>query len=310
MNSKLAMKWPEVRSALQSSEGLSRHLSVGEGTLFRLSRTASQFYRRSETDKGRILNIPIGELKRIQSLIHKRVLLFAPFHASIHGYRRGRSQRSAAKPHQNKPMLLKGDIEKYFPSISPDAVLKAFQQLGIPYQVSKLLVDLCAHEGQLPQGAPTSPLISNLIWARPARRMRGFADQHGFDHTISGDDVFISGARRVKKFKNLLKRTIQEEGFCVSERKTQALPYTTRQVVLGLVVNKNLNVDKDTRRALRQVIHNYMRKGFSNPRGSISRVVKSSLAGKIAHIKHFNPLQGQKLQREFNRINWEGGTSV
>lgn len=308
------MKWPEVRSILQSAEGLSRHLSVGEDTLFRLSRTASRFYKREEICEGdgriRVLHKPSGELKRVQSLIHKKVLLFAPYHTSIHGYRKGRSQRSAAEPHQGKPMLLKGDIQKYFPSISPDAVLKAFRQLGISYQVSRLLVNLCTHEGQLPQGAPTSPLISNLIWGRPARRIRGFADPHGFDQTIFGDDVFISGARHAKKFKNLLKRIVQEEGLSINERKTQALPCTTRQVVVGLVVNKKLGVDKDTRRDLRQVLHKYVSKGFSDPRGSNSRVAKASLAGKIAHIKHINPSQGQKLQREFKRINWEGSATV
>ncbi len=68
--------------------------------------------------------------------------------------------------------------------------------------------------------------------------------------TISGDDVFISGVSRVKKFKNLLKTHDTRGGIFVSERKTQALPYTTRQVVLGLVVNKNLSVDKDTRSGL------------------------------------------------------------
>lgn len=304
------MKWPEVRSILQTSEGLSRHLSVGEDTLFRLSRTASRFYTREETNKGRVLNKPHGELKRIQLLIHKKVLIFAPYHTSIHGYRKGRSQRSAAEPHLDKAMLLTGDIEKYFPNISPDAVLKAFRQLGISYQVSKLLVRLCTHQGELPQGAPTSPLISNLIWSRPARRIRGFADQHGFDHTISGDDVFISGASRAKKFKNLLKRIIQEEGFSVSERKTQAFPCTTRQVVLGLVVNKNLGVNKDIRRHLRQVVHYCISKGVSDLPGSNPGAAKASLAGKIAHVKHMNPSQGQKLQREFKRINWEKSTAV
>ena len=310
MNGKQAMKWAEVRPILQSPEGLSRHLSVSEDTLFRLSRTAARFYTRREIEKGRILNLPSGELKRIQSLIHKKVLLFAPYHASIHGYRKGRSQRSAAEPHQDKPMLLKGDIQKFFPSISPDAVLKAFRQLGISYQVSKLLVDLCTHEGQLPQGAPTSPLISNLIWSRPARRIRGFANQHGFDHTIFGDDVFISGASRAKKFKNLLKRIIREEGLSVSERKTQALPCTTRQVVLGIVVNKNLGVDKNIRRDLRQVIHNYVSKGISDPSRSNSRAAKASLAGKIAHVKYINRPQGQRLQREFKRIDWEEPATV
>ena len=148
--------------------------------------------------------------------------------------------------------------------------------------MSKLLVNLCTHEGQLPCWAPTSPLISNLIWSRPARRIRGFANQHGFDHTIFGDDVFISGSSRAKKFKNLLKRIIREEGLSVSERKTQALPCTTRQVVLGIVVNKNLGVGKDIRRDLRQVIHNYVSKGISDPMVR-SWAAKTSLAGKIAH---------------------------
>lgn len=300
------MKWSEVKTHLQSIDSLSLFLSVECGSLFRLSRTASHYYEREEVPKSdggvRVYFKPRGELKQVQKFIHKKVLLFAPFHKSIHGYRKRRSQLTAAKPHIGKPMLLKADIKEYFPNISLCTVYKAFRQLGISDQVSRLLVKLCTHENQLPQGAPTSPLISNLIWSRPARRIQGFADQQNFAQTILGDDVFVSGARRVKKFKNLLKRVIQEEGFPVNQRKTVALPSTTRQVVAGLVVNRKLNVKREYRRTLRRVLHKRKR----NIAGSDTGADKSSLAGKIAFVKHINPYHGQRLQREFELIEWEG----
>jgi hypothetical protein len=108
-----------------------------------------------------------------------------------------------------------------------------------------------------------------------------------------------------------MKRIIQEEDLSISERKTEALPCTTRQVVVGLVVNnKKLGIAKDIRRNLRQTLHKYTKKDFSNPSESNSRATKASLAGKVAHIKHINPSQGQKLQRAFERIKWEKSATV
>jgi RNA-directed DNA polymerase len=308
------MKWAEIKSKVQSVEDLSRYLDIAQGTLFRLSRTASHYYRQEDEPKTdgsvRTYLIPSGELKRVQSLIHKKILLFAPFHKSIHGYRRKRSQVTAALPHVGKPMLLKTDIKNFFPNIRPPMVYTAFRQLGISDPVSRLLVDLCTHENQLPQGAPTSPLISNLIWSRPARRIQGFADQQHFDPTILGDDAFVSGAPRARKFKSLLKRIIQEEGFSVNERKTQALPSTVRQVAAGLVVNKKLNVSKDYRRAIRNALHNCASKESTDVVNSETAVSRASLAGKIAFVKHINPSQGQRLQRQFGCSNSKESTKA
>jgi RNA-directed DNA polymerase len=200
-------------------------------------------------------------------------------------------------------MLVTADIKEYFPNIRPPMVYKAFRQLGISDPVSRLLVNLCTYKNQLPQGAPTSPYISNLIWGRPARRIQGFADQQHFDPTILGDDVCVSGAPRARKFKKLMKRIIQEEGFSVNERKTQAFPSTIRQVAAGLVVNKKLNVKKEYRRALRNVLHNWRSKGCTDFVNAQAGVNKASLAGKIAFVKHINPAQGQRFQREFERLN-------
>lgn len=296
------MKWAKVRANLQSVDSLSLHLSVDRGTLFRLSRTASRYYTRDEDVKSdgrkRIFFKPSGELKKVQLLIHKKILSFAPFHKSIHGYRKGRSPLTAAKPHIDKPILLKADIQDFFPSISPPAVYRAFRQLGISDQVARLLLKLCTHENQLPQGAPTSPAISNLIWQRPARRIQGFVDQHKFNSSVLGDDVFVSGTSRVGKFKNLVKRIIKEEGFQPNERKTVVLPCTDRQVVAGLVVNKKLNVKREYRRNVRQLLHN---QGYNRREGV--KVKKSSLAGRVAFVRHVNPSQGHKLQEKLERLD-------
>lgn len=302
------MKWVEVKSKLQSVEGLSLYLEKAQGSLYRLSRTTSHFYhRKDENPKSdgsiRTLLIPGGELKEVQRLIQNKVLLFAPFHKSIHGYRRKRSQVTAAMPHVDKPMLLASDIRKYFPNIRPTMVYKAFRQLGIPDPVARLLVNLCTHENQLPQGAPTSPLISNLIWSRPARRIQGFSDQQHFDNTIAGDDVFVSGAPRARKFKNLVKRIIQEEGFSVNERKTRAMPMTDRQVAVGLVVNKKLNVKTEYREALRNELHSCASKDCTDVVRPQPGINKARLAGKIAFVKYINPAQGERFQGKFERIN-------
>jgi hypothetical protein len=108
-----------------------------------------------------------------------------------------------------------------------------------------------------------------------------------------------------------MKRLIQEEDLSISERKTEALPCTTRQVVVGLVVkNTELGIAKNIRRNLRQTLHKYTKKDFSNPSEFNSRAAKASLTGTVAHIKHINPSQGLKLQKGFERIKCEKGATV
>lgn len=297
------MKWGEVRPHVQSIDSLAHYLCVGKDTLFRLSRTSSRYYVRAvkPKDNGGVREFykPHGELKEIQRLIHKKILLFAPSHEAIHGYRKKRSQRTAAIPHVNKDMLVKTDIKAFFPSVKPKQVHDAFLRIGLPHSTAELLTNLCTHANQLPQGAPTSPLIANLLWLRPAHRIQGVADKHGFGHTISGDDVFLSGEKRAAKYKTFLKRVINEEGFTVNDLKTKAVPSNRSQTVVGLSVNQKLNVPKVYRKALRNEIH---RHGLSDKdeNGQNRQKKRASLAGKTAYVKHINSFQGGKLQQKLD----------
>lgn len=289
------MKWSEVRPKLQSIDSFCAYLGIDQGTLFRVYRSISRYYVRSEVVKNngkiRVLNKPQGELKDLQKRIHRQVLVFAPSHKAVHGYRKHRGQRSAALPHVGKEMLVKADIEDFFPSVRPKQVHDAFMSIGVPHAVARILAKLCTHEGQLPQGAPTSPLIANLLWLRPASRVEGFAVQHHFSQSIFGDDLYLSGTARAKKYKTLIKRIIAEEGFKPHESKTKAVQKTDRQVVAGLVVNNGINVSKHYRRELRSQIQKL---------DSVATSV-SNLEGKIGYVRQHNPKQASKLR---DRLNW------
>ncbi|OQW65862.1 MAG: hypothetical protein BVN28_01230 [Nitrospira sp. ST-bin4] len=295
------MKWGEVRAHLQSIDSLARYLGVGKDTLFRLCRTSSRCYVRGEEpkDSGGVREFykPRGELKEIQRLIHKSILLFAPSHEAIHGYRKKRNQRTAAMPHLKKDMLVKADIKTFFPSVKPKQVYDAFMGIGLPHCVADMLTKLCTHADQLPQGAPTSPMVANLLWLRPARRIQGVADKHGFGHTILGDDVFLSGKKRAAKYKSFLKRVISEEGFRANDRKTIAVSHNGPQTVAGLSVNQKVNVPKAYRKALRNEIYRYALSG-EDENGLARQKGRASLEGKIAYVKQFNSLQGAKLQQK------------
>ena len=298
------MKWGKVKLHLQSIDSLAGYLCVGRDTLFRLSRTSSQYYVRAEKpkDNGEVREFykPRGELKKIQKLIHKKILLFAPSHEAIHGYRKKRNQLTAAMPHVKQDMLVKADIKAFFPSVEPKQVHDAFMGIGLHHSVADLLTKLCTHANQLPQGSPASPLIANLLWLRPAHRIQGVADKHGFGHTISGDDVFLSGKKRAAKYMTFLKRTIKEEGFTVNDGKTRAVPYNGSQAVVGLSVNQKVNVPKTYRKALRNEIHRHaLSDGDEN--GRTRQKERASLVGKIAYVKYFNSFQGGKLKQQLDK---------
>ncbi|BFU91902.1 MAG: hypothetical protein NTAFB01_30890 [Nitrospira sp.] len=206
-------------------------------------------------------------------------------------------------PHIGKEMLVTADILKFFPSVKPKQVHDALMTVGFCHSVARIVTQLCTHADQLPQGAPTSPLLSNQLWLRPANRVQGFSDKHGFEQSIIGDDLFVSGERRAEKYKGLMKKIISEEGFTVHPDKTKALSNRNRQVAAGLVVNKKLNVPKDYKRALRAEIHTVASRDLGSNERKPRRL--SSIEGKIGYVRQSNPSHAAVYQEQFNQATRE-----
>ena len=300
--------WKVIKSKLKTPENLAEHLAVPMDKLFYLARSKDLFYRRDEKPKPtggfRVFHKPRGELKEIQKLIHQNILQYMPTHPIIHSYRKGRSQRTNAGLHVGQPYILKADRKDFFPTITPAMVDNVFRNFEFDNALAKLLTSLCTYEDQLPQGAPTSPSISNLIQVPLARRLHSLARLHGVKCSIFGDDVYFSGPRRVNNLRNLVYRIIEDGGFALNQDKSKVLTKAEQQLVTGLVVNEKLNIPKSYRRKLRAIIHNCRTKGVDSQFGDDSQIAKSRLKGKIQHVKSLNPGQGEKLARQFHSIDW------
>ena len=177
-----------------------------------------------------------------------------------HGFRRGRSIFTNAAQHTGKRYVLNVDLKEFFPSINFGRIKGFFEknnhfQLKPP--VALVIAQLCCNKGVLPQGSPTSPVISNLIGHILDMRLVKLASKFGCTYTRYADDITFSTNKR--KFPRALARpalcadddwsvgkdlrgTIQRCGFSVNPQKTRMQYYYSRQVVTGLVVNKTANV--------------------------------------------------------------------
>jgi len=177
-----------------------------------------------------------------------------------HGFRRGRSIFTNADQHTGKRYVLNIDLADFFPSINFGRIKGFFEknnhfQLKSP--VALAIAQLCCNKGVLPQGSPTSPVISNLIGHILDMRLVRLADKFGCTYTRYADDITFSTNKRTfpkalakPKFcasddwsvGKDLRRTVERSGFSINAQKTRMQYYYSRQVVTGLTVNKTPNV--------------------------------------------------------------------
>lgn len=218
-----------------------------------------KFYRRLEIQKRsggtRVLREPLPSLKSIQRWILDNILAPLPVHRFAKGFVRGRSIRDNARFHVRQKAVLKLDIRDFFGSISHHRVVALFLSCGYSPEVSVLLARLCTFDDGLPQGAPTSPAISNLICQRVDARIAGYAKSQRVRFTRYADDLTFSGALSVGDIISFVEMVLREEGLELNSTKTRLMERHERQEVTGIVVNDTLNAPREVRRELRQVAH-------------------------------------------------------
>jgi len=199
---------------------------------------------------------PCRALKFVQRRILRRILQPLDRHPAAHGFRVYRGIRSNAAYHCGKEMVLSLDLADWFPSITSKRVYGLFRALGWPANLASVLTRLTTWEGRLPQGAPTSPTIANLIARRLDCRLTGLATRRQLTYTRYADDLALSGsAAEVRRVFPLVCRIIKEEGFELSARKTRFMRRGRRQTVTGLVVNEKAHVPRKYRRRIRAALH-------------------------------------------------------
>ncbi len=231
----------------------------------------------------RQISAPMPRLKRAQYWVLDNILAKMPVHEAVHGFLPGRSILTNAAPHVGQDVVINLDLKDFFPSIGMRRVRGVFRQLGYSSQVASLLALLCTEaptdevqlDGQryfvargervLPQGAPTSPMLTNLLCRRLDARLHASAAKLGFRYTRYADDLSFSAdaahSRDTGKLLWRVKQIVASEGLTVHPDKQQVMRKHQQQHVTGIVVNDKLSLDRDTLRRFRAVLHQAERHG-------------------------------------------------
>lgn len=245
-------------------------------------------------------------------------------HPASHGFIAGRSILSNAEPHRDQKLVLNIDLADFFPSINFGRVRGLF--MAAPFNMAPpaatVCAQICTHRNGLPQGAPTSPILSNYIASQLDRRLSRIARENGLRYSRFADDITFSTSRaqfptsvaRVLDGPAATGRSLSQVsvgeavetaitscGFAVNEKKVRLQTRAVRQSVTGLTVNEFPNVERTRVRRLRAMIHAWRKHGLEAagrehfyryaaltkplPPETAARAYRNSLYGELAYLK-------------------------
>jgi len=311
---------------LHTAADIARAAGIGIPELRFLSyaRTTAKIshYRRFQIPKkaggARTISAPMPRLKALQGWLLEAVLEKVPVHACAHGFRAGCSIVTNAAPHVGARVVVNMDLLDFFPSIALPRVKGMFRALGygefaatvfalVASEPDTFAVELdgrtfhVAHgPRRLPQGAPTSPAITNVLCRRLDRRLFAAAKKLGFSYSRYADDLTFSTKDRAaeERVGQLLKQArfiVSEEGFTPHPKKTRVLRAGAQQDVTGVVVNQKTSIDRERLRAFRALLHAIDTKGPEGRVWGASSDVFASAKGFASYVAMVDAPKGRAL---------------
>ncbi|MEL6636590.1 MAG: reverse transcriptase domain-containing protein [Bacteroidota bacterium] len=312
---------PDFRDAEALAQAM--QISVGELRFLAYHRRVSKvnhyqrFYLPKKSGGQRLISAPMPRLKAAQYWIMEHILQRVPIHEKAHGFAPERSILSNARDHVGQELVLNFDFKDFFPTINYPRVKGLFKNLGYSDHIATILSVICTEpevqkvelDGQhyfvargdrkLPQGAPSSPVITNILCYRLDRRLSGAAQKLGYAYTRYADDLSFSAsgeaARDWAKLKWRIERISEDEGFKLHPDKFRLMRRGGRQEVTGLVVNDQLGVDRRTLRKFRALLHQIKRDGWEGKKWGSSPNVLAAVWGYANFVRMVKPEQGQRF---------------
>ncbi len=262
----------------------------------------------------RTITAPISELKWAQRSILEKLLYQVPDHDASVGFQPGMSIADNARIHSGADVVISIDLEDFFPTVKFPRVFGALKSVGFHKKIAGIITALCTWNGALPQGAPTSPRLSNMVCYRMDSIIRSYLDKKGWRYTRYADDITISFRKEdnpdfelksVDGIVSVLRRIIEEEGFHVNEAKTKIMRKGRRQWVTGLVANSHPNILKTKFKQIRAAIHNSKMRGVDKAASeqSVSRVkFVQWVSGNLAFFHMVNPEKTSTMKDQWEEV--------
>lgn len=298
----------------------------------------SYFKLKKRNGTFREIMSPSRDLKYIQKWILFNILSKYPLQDSCKGFRKEISIFDNAKVHEKSEVILKVDLLKFYDTITEKRIYGVFKNMGyienLAYSLSKIttakhrdsywdsfdnlsketlskLVD--ERPGILPQGAPTSPMLANIVATRMDKRFESLASKMNFKYSRYADDLTFSIQINGKlPSLKMIKKIISDEGFYLNNEKLKYMKKGCSQYVTGLTTTHGVNVSKKYRKTISDHIYYCKKNGVENHLkiksqdfvGYNSLKFHDWLYGHLCFIKSINAKANSKLLEEFNKINW------
>lgn len=279
-------------------KSLENDLGFSPRTLYALSNNLKKHYKTVDIPKRdggtRRLSVPDDMLKKVQRSIACNILAYEPVSDYATAYKYGAAVQKNAKPHVGAKKLLKLDILHFFDSIYYSAVKdKVFTRERFSEPIRTLLTMLCYYKDVLPQGAPTSPVITNIIMRDFDEKVGAWCESRNIQYTRYCDDMTFSGDFDEKEVKQFVRDELFAIGFVLNNKKTVTLRRDKQMLVTGIVVNEKLNISAEYRRKLRQELYFCRKYGVSEHLARIGveneEAYLKSLLGKICFVLQTSP---------------------
>ena len=282
----------------------------------------------------RRIHAPTPVLKKTQRKLQGLLESIYKPRPSVHGFVSNRSILSNAKHHCRKKFVLNVDLKEFFPSIHLGRIRGLL--IAVPYgmdpDVATVIAQLCCRDGILPQGAPTSPIISNMICAKMDSKLQGIARKYKCLYTRYADDLtfstrepkfpdalafveFVDGKKKAR-VGPVLRDVIEVNGFRVNENKIRLQTNQARQMATGLVINDRPNVRRRFVMQIRGMLHvwqlhgpeyaeavfqsTYRNHKYRNP-SKTETTFQAVLLGKISFL---GMVKGKKNKVYLKYLNW------
>ncbi len=285
---------------IDSLADLSDAIHISKGLLYKCTKYPAKQYRTYTIPKSsggsRLISQPSKVLKAIQGWILRNMLDKLSVSPACKGFVTGASTRDNAVPHIGATAAASIDIEDFFPSVKATHVFSVFRTIGYSPRVASLLTSLCTHNGGLPQGAPTSPALANLVCIKLDARISGYVGKRGINYTRYADDLTFSSFSYANLIRSLpfIRKIVESEGYSLNERKTRVSGPARRHTVTGLVVtSEDVGIGRESYRELRATLHRLATK----PTTAAGKIEIMKVKGFVAYLNSVDDVRRKRLDK-------------
>ncbi len=271
-------------------------IGINHEYIYKMTNAPEYFYRTfyipKSNGKRRRIDEPLPDLKKVQKWILSELLYNVSCSKYAKAYIPKLSIKNNVRFHVGQKMVVTLDIKNFFSSLTLGKVLNIFLSLGYTLPVSVMLSHLCCYNNSLPQGAPTSAYISNLILSGFDETIGSYAMKNRIRYTRYADDLTLSGDFNIVDVLDLVDKELSYLGLYRNYKKFKVMRKDNSQIVTGVVVNKKMQLPREYRQKIRQEIYYIEQYGISSHISHLNETRANyicHLKGKIHYCLFVNP---------------------